>query len=234
MTTRSLVMIISCALFGAVAADTYCAGNASVAQSVLYTEPPCAIEAALAPGFSSRIEYAAVAVANLSFCCKSNYTALLPKGTDLAERDAEAQWLVASVERFLHRVDCSAVYPFHSCRPCLEAYRTWACAQLFPMRCLGSGAAAIKVCDDVCLEVQRKCPTELQFTCPLAIGTSDNGDGTYTAWRGGFDTGLFGRGGCNPGHYNLGPGSRYTSTRAAAASMQLPLLLLTVLLSVAA
>lgn len=122
------------------------------------------------------------------------------------------------------------------------------------------------ICEDVCLEVQRKCPSIINFHCPTQMSSNDNdGDGVYKRWQptgieeedrrrsstssffssqsatgarqkdreaevlrsaaagdsstdanggaGGGDGSvwLYGQGGCNPLHYNLGPGSKRTS-----------------------
>lgn len=53
------------------------------------------------------------------------------------------------------------------------------------------------------------------FTCPLDDNVDDNGDGKYGSWEGDSDIKLFGSGGCNPMHYNLGPGSQYGSARGS-------------------
>ncbi len=188
----------------------YCDGSAILSREMLYTEPPCSQTVEQRPAFNTSIQYARVELENLAFCCTANYTALVPIGTDLDQLDAEARSLAEMADRFLHRYDCAQFYPFHSCEPCRRAYRTWACSTVFPMKCLGQ-TSALQVCDDVCLEVQRKCPPEMHFYCPMDDNTDDAGDGQYGRWTGGSDVQLFGRGGCNPMQYNLGPNSQFGS-----------------------
>lgn len=189
----------------------YCSDRPSLSKVDLYEEPPCSQAVAQFPDFNSSIEYEAAPIHNLSFCCNSNYTALLPAGADPEVLDDEARDLFQTAARFLSRYDCLQFYPFHSCEPCLQAYRTWVCSVTFPMKCLGRGSVALQVCNDVCLEVQRKCPSEMHFFCPMDDNTDDGGDGQYGPWKGGNDV-LYGRGGCNPMQYNLGPGSPHSGT----------------------
>lgn len=210
----------------------YCAGSAIITDADLYESPPCDLSSYQVPAFSPRISYAAVELRALPFCCKANYTALVPAGTDVFVKDAEARFMFGFAERFVARYDCLGLYPFHTCEPCLNAYRTWLCSQAFPMRCSGSRDDALQVCTDVCLEVQRKCPAEMGFVCPLDEGTNDRGDGQYAEWRGGSQAALFGRGGCNPMHYTLGPGSPFSSRDTATGRSMVAALLCVVLLVV--
>ena len=204
---------------GGVAASSpsYCATRPSVSRARLYDEPPCDLRTTQRPRPSEDVEWRGYQLANLSFCCNANYTALLPVGTNVTAKDEEARWLFQSVEMLVRRLDCGAFYPLHSCTPCLDAYRTWLCATMFPMKCLGD-TVALQICNDVCLEVHRKCPTEVGFACPLDSGTRDEGDGIYGAWGAGTNIQLFGAGGCNPMHYNLGQGSPYASNDGSAAA----------------
>ena len=193
---------------------SYCDGQPSVSNDRLYDEPPCDLRTVQRPGPSDDVAWAGYRLAGLDFCCNANFTALLPVGTNVTEKDEEARWLYEAAAQLIERFDCPAFYPFQTCEPCLAAYRTWLCATVFPMKCLGE-PVALQVCNDVCLEVRRKCPTELGFTCPLDSGTQDGGDGVYGAWGAGGNVQLFGAGGCNPMHYNLGPGSPYSSNEEA-------------------
>lgn len=213
--------------------ERYCRGNASIDTVSLYTEPPCDRTREQTPGFNASIPYQGVPVGNLSFCCKANYTALVPLGSDVSVLDAEARYMYSFVENFLTRYDCTNFYPFHTCDLCRDAYRTWVCSLVFPMKCLGARNAALQVCDDVCLEVQRKCPSEMEFFCPLDDNSDDKGDGKYGDWTGGTDSTLFGAGGCNPMNYNLGPGSQYGSAGAPLSSLAVAALVVAMALTAA-
>jgi hypothetical protein len=207
--TTNLLLVVT--LTAVHVSARYCGTAAILSYEDLYEEPPCSTTVKQQQTFDGSIEYEGMRVGNLSYCCNANYTALVPRGTNLSVIDDEARTLAGRLDEFLSRYDCMQFYPFHTCELCREAYRTWVCALVFPMKCLGNRAAALQICSDVCLEVQRKCPPEIHFFCPLDDNTKDDGDGLYTPWRGGPEASLFGRGGCNPMHYNLGPGSPYTA-----------------------
>lgn len=208
VTLLAVLCLFSSMIF-ATAEAAYCDGVATISTESLYDEPPCDRTKEISPTFNTSINYEGVQIGNLSFCCTANYTALLPIGTNVAALDAEAAFLYGLAQKFLSTYDCTNFYPFRTCNICLDAYRTWICALMFPMKCLGTRPVALQICNDVCLEVQRKCPSEMHFFCPLDDNVNDNGDGKYSPWGGVSDVTLFGRGGCNPMHYNLGPGSQY-------------------------
>jgi hypothetical protein len=201
---------------GRVVVQPYCDGSSILTTAALYEEPPCSRSVEQTPSYDDALSYESYELSNLSFCCKSNYTTILPTGADVQQVDAEAQHLMSFVDTFLSRYDCSQFYPFQTCEHCRRAYRTWLCATMFPMKCLGSRPASLRTCEEVCLEVQRKCPPEMHFFCPLDDNTKDDGDGQYAPWHGGSENTLFGRGGCNPAHYNLGPGSPYSASPSAS------------------
>lgn len=196
----------------------YCRGTASIDQVALFTEPACDLGTSFVPPLSKAVAYEPVRLSNLSFCCKTNYTSLLALGTDVWLRDLETRWAFENTADQILMTDCAALYPFHSCEPCLEAYRTWLCSWMFPMKCLGASENVLRLCDSLCLEVQRKCPSSFRFICPLDEGTSDNGDGKYSPWIGNTPL-LFGNGGCNPAHYNLGPGSPFGDNEKSGAEL---------------
>lgn len=218
-------------LLGAMDTGTaaYCAGGASVPDASLYAVSPCERTgslpaAALHRGSKVLIKqnqnYTAVPLRGLPFCCKSNYTALLPAGVDPVDLDNIARGHFRRVLRSLELTDCKSFYPLRSCTPCLDAYRTWICALAFPLQCSGQRRNDVaKICNEVCLEVQRKCPGSLEFTCP----THDQwNDGSYGAFSVSPATNrslaAFGSGGCNPMQYNHGPNGLVFSLQAIAAS----------------
>ena len=122
------------------------------------------------PFFNRTITTISVFVSGLPFCCKVNYTVATANTLTALERDAQAQLFYEQVlTKLVARYDCPSFYPYHSCTPCLLAYRTWLCSVLFPMRCvtpLQGEVGTYKICFDVCYEVQRKCPAEFDFHCP--------------------------------------------------------------------
>lgn len=199
----------------------YCSGVASATPAELYRQPPCTDANVQRPFVdTASVSYAPYRIEGLSFCCKANYTALLPVGTDIAEKDAEAFALYDRAKRrLIDRFDCTSYYPLQTCEPCLYAYRTWLCAMMFPLRCEAQGTAfgghsALKVCKAVCLEVVRKCPAELEFSC----GFDESGVyGDWTRTNPVFDgAGGVGGGGCNRMHYNTVDG---VSRQSGAASL---------------
>lgn len=156
----------------------YCDGNATMSEPLLYETPSCSASNVQTPLHNSvratPLEF--YQLKGLSFCCKSNYTAALPRGTNITAKDEEARYLYQqAVENALRRYDCSTFYPFHSCAPCAYAYRSWVCATVFPLACrvVSSPSSAVSVaqrmpmCRDVCFEVARKCPYTFNFRCPL-------------------------------------------------------------------
>jgi hypothetical protein len=179
----------------------YCDGTPThpAGAAYLYREPPCEYDSIARPLLPLTVNYTAFAVRGLQFCCMSNYTAVLPYGTNLTEKDREAAAAYRRLEKFLQRVDCDKFYPFHSCEPCLYAYRSWLCATMLPLKCGGMNEA-IKVCDEVCMQVVRKCPAAVGFHC-----TKD--DQLYGSWSGG--PAAVGGGGCNPMQYNLGAAAHH-------------------------
>ena len=101
------------------------------------------------------------------FCCHSNYTTLIPRNVTVEYLDDKAQKYQAAAERLLSRYNCDDFYPFMNCTPCQYAYRSWVCSVMFPRKCRDSTDSQIighvqKVCKDVCYEVVRKCPVELE------------------------------------------------------------------------
>jgi len=154
----------------------YCDGTATLDESGLYTVPICTTSTVQLPLFNTYIvPMRAYDVGNLSFCCKANYTAVLPAGTNLTAKDGEARFLYDKlIAGLIGRYDCTRFYPFQSCAPCLYAYRSWVCATMFPMACFRTDTGtydSLRICDNVCLEVVRKCPSELGFDCPSVDGT---------------------------------------------------------------
>lgn len=189
----------------------YCAGVATAPLSELYQQPTCSASNTQRALLSNNktITHVAYALSNLSFCCKSNYTAWLPAGTNVSEKDEEARTLYDVARKsMLERFDCQHFYPFFTCDPCLYAYRTWVCAMVFPLRCVAStdptSSAALKVCSLICLDVMRKCPTEMGFMCGLDT------DGMYGVWEQTAPefqgSGGVGGGGCNRMHFNTQDG----------------------------
>eukprot|EP01061_Rhynchopus_euleeides_P020119 TRINITY_DN32862_c0_g1_i2.p1 TRINITY_DN32862_c0_g1~~TRINITY_DN32862_c0_g1_i2.p1 ORF type:complete len:258 (+),score=59.60 TRINITY_DN32862_c0_g1_i2:41-814(+) len=142
------------------------------------------------------------------FCCHSNYTALIPRNTTVEYLDAKAQKYHEAVQRLLSRYNCDDFYPYMNCTPCDYAYRSWVCSIMFPRKCRDSPDSRIlghtqKVCKDVCFEVVRKCPVELDFHCPTDASYGDWG--SEDEWR----TQEFGPfvGRCNPMQYNVEEGA---------------------------
>eukprot|EP00755_Sulcionema_specki_P004451 Sspe_Gene.30096::Locus_14694_Transcript_1_1_Confidence_1.000_Length_1198::g.30096::m.30096 len=137
------------------------------------------------------------------FCCMANYTTIISSQHTVAELDDKARAYYEAADRVLARFDCRDFYPFFNCTPCQHAYRSWVCSVLFPRKCAGSNKAQ-KVCDDVCFEVVRKCPLELEFHCPT--------DDSYGSWGvpSSWDENTYGpfRGRCNPMQLNLNSAAR--------------------------
>ena len=101
------------------------------------------------------------------FCCNANYTTQIPRNTSVEELDAKARQYYEAAERVLSRFNCRDFYPYFSCTPCQYAYRSWVCSIMFPRKCADIPAINVhghtqKVCKDVCYEVVRKCPVELE------------------------------------------------------------------------
>eukprot|EP01060_Flectonema_neradi_P009991 TRINITY_DN17135_c0_g1_i1.p1 TRINITY_DN17135_c0_g1~~TRINITY_DN17135_c0_g1_i1.p1 ORF type:complete len:239 (+),score=37.46 TRINITY_DN17135_c0_g1_i1:33-749(+) len=138
------------------------------------------------------------------FCCNSNYTTLIPSNTSVEELDTRARQYYEAAERVLSRFNCRDFYPYFSCAPCQYAYRSWVCSVMFPRKCADILSQNVfghtqKVCKDVCYEVVRKCPVELEFHCPT--------DDTYGDWgfAGDWSEPIMGafRGRCNPMELNI-------------------------------
>ena len=113
----------------------------------------------------SPFPFEALNVSNMSFCCGVNYVAWVPRGTDAKVKDEEARSLHDVLVNFLEGYNCGNFYPYHSCQPCLAAYRSWVCATLFPRKCRNREAGQ-RTCDVVCHGVTRTCPFEVEFDCP--------------------------------------------------------------------
>ena len=208
-------------------ARRYCSGGPTLPEHNLYISPSCTIGSVQTPMLnSSVIAYEARAVGNLSFCCKSNYTAVLPVGTNLTALDLEAKYLYDElVKGAIGRYDCRNFYPFMTCSHCLYAYRSWVCAITFPMACATEDGRyeALRMCDLVCWEVMRKCPVELGFSCPASANT----DALYAAPQP-IDPFTIakeikaGAAGCNPMDYSVASGVTVVVT-SAASSFEAPL-----------
>ncbi len=157
-------------------ARKYCSGGPTQPERNLYISPACTMTTVQRPllNRSGAVQYESRAVANLSFCCKSNYTAVVPVGSNLTELDNEARFLYnEAVKGIIGRYDCRGFYPYHTCAHCLYAYRSWVCAVTLPMACATEDGLVerLRMCDHVCLEVIRKCPIELGFSCPVGTNT---------------------------------------------------------------
>ncbi|KAJ9446321.1 hypothetical protein DIPPA_28357 [Diplonema papillatum] len=138
------------------------------------------------------------------FCCKSNYTTLIARNTTVEILDRKARDYQEAAGRVLSRFNCRDFYPYFNCTPCEQAYRSWVCSVIFPRKCRNEPAEGAfghtqKVCKDVCYDVVRRCPVELEFHCPTDDSYGDWGTDTNwdTANRGEF------RGMCNPMQLNL-------------------------------
>eukprot|EP01012_Entosiphon_sulcatum_P031212 TRINITY_DN3905_c0_g1_i1.p1 TRINITY_DN3905_c0_g1~~TRINITY_DN3905_c0_g1_i1.p1 ORF type:complete len:243 (-),score=9.17 TRINITY_DN3905_c0_g1_i1:3-731(-) len=102
---------------------------------------------------------------DLIFCAPYvNYTAILGT-TDVLSIDSKAADFFSAANRTLQRFDCRDFYPYNSCEPCRQAYARWICGIMFPMKCKGKTEVR-KLCKDICYNVVRKCPVELEFNCP--------------------------------------------------------------------
>eukprot|EP00164_Ancoracysta_twista_P002817 GFYU01003748.1.p1 GENE.GFYU01003748.1~~GFYU01003748.1.p1 ORF type:complete len:193 (+),score=47.11 GFYU01003748.1:121-699(+) len=105
-----------------------------------------------------------------SFCGRffpSPYTAVLPAGDTAATMDTQCQNFYKAVDSLLSRYNCDEQYSFYNCDDCRTAYSRWVCAVKFP-KCSGGVQAdnIVKPCRDICEDVVRKCPVELNFVCP--------------------------------------------------------------------
>lgn len=157
-------------------ARRYCDGQPSLPVRNLYIPAACSVANAQTPLLNRTVPQRAYVIANLSFCCKSNYTAVLPAGTNITAKDMEARWLYnEALKGIISRFDCESLYPFGSCTHCLYAFRSWICAVTFPMACLTDSGnyEALRLCDLVCWEVMRKCPINMGFDCPENYNTAD-------------------------------------------------------------
>ena len=101
------------------------------------------------------------------FCCTANYTAIIALNATVEALDEQAQKYYEAADRLLSRYNCEDFYPFLNCTPCQYAYRTWVCSIMFPRKCRDAPSYGVvghvqKVCKDVCYEVVRKCPVELE------------------------------------------------------------------------
>jgi hypothetical protein len=206
---------------------TYCSGTPTIPNESLYVVQECLDSTVQTPLLNaSEVAHEFYAVSNLSFCCKVNYTSVLPAGTNLTEKDREAEFFYnLAVEGFFASYDCTTLYPYSTCGPCLYTYRSWVCSLMFPLACSSTsdaGAAqALQVCAGVCLEVIRKCPPELNFRCPMDSIYATYGNPQPTGVLGGAAS--FGNGGCNPMQYNT---ELWNS--ASGSTMYLALLLVAV------
>jgi len=111
---------------------------------------------------------------SLNFCHMVNYQALLPVNMDPQTADLKAQAFYDKTVQLLQRYDCRDFYPYRTCDRCKTNYRVWVCGVMFPMACnndFGGIVEARKMCNDVCYEVVRKCPVELDFHCPTDDST---------------------------------------------------------------
>eukprot|EP01063_Lacrimia_lanifica_P011626 TRINITY_DN18354_c0_g1_i2.p2 TRINITY_DN18354_c0_g1~~TRINITY_DN18354_c0_g1_i2.p2 ORF type:complete len:268 (+),score=96.98 TRINITY_DN18354_c0_g1_i2:64-804(+) len=138
------------------------------------------------------------------FCCMTNYTTMIPKSTTVFALDEKARLYQEAAERVLARFNCDGFYPYFNCTPCQYAYRSWVCGVMFPRACADDAKRGVfghtqKVCKDVCYEVMRKCPVELEFHCPT--------DDSYGTWGtpSDWDAEALGPypGDCNPMDYNI-------------------------------
>jgi hypothetical protein len=193
-------------------ARRYCDGVASISDDLLYETSLCTAASTQSPLFDTAVvSMELVELRNLSFCCKSNYTAVLPVGTNITAKDEEAKFLYEqAVNGALLRYDCSTFYPFRTCAPCAYAYRSWVCSLMFPLACRIDGTTdgtissfqAMPICREVCLEVLRKCPSVFGFICP-----------TSSQYRNPVVPDAFvnitsiGAGGCNPMNYDHARGA---------------------------
>mmetsp|Transcript_4300 Transcript_4300/g.16219 ORF Transcript_4300/g.16219 Transcript_4300/m.16219 type:complete len:276 (-) Transcript_4300:146-973(-) len=99
---------------------------------------------------------------------------------NISRVDQDAQDMYETVASVLQRYNCRDFYPYMSCNRCMEYYKNWACAVTLPMWNESSlyRAGTVKMCADVCWEVVRKCPVELEFYCPThddSFATFDEG-----------------------------------------------------------
>jgi hypothetical protein len=79
---------------------------------------------------------------------------------DFESIDSYAEQMHYNLTRFLIRYNCRDFYPYHSCDPCSNAYRSWSCGVLFPK--FNSIQSVTSMCKQVCFNVIQKCPVELQ------------------------------------------------------------------------
>lgn len=209
----------------------YCDGTSRLPTQFLYPSSRCTGPTTRTPLIDhSQQEYELVALSNLSFCCKSNYTAVMLKGTDVKAKDDEARYLYQMfVDGTLSKYDCTSFYPLNTCAPCAYAYRSWICAQLFPLACLdinGRGQV-MPICETVCLEVMRKCPSTLGFVCPTIVG---NVYGPPVPTDTFVNGSTFGALGCNPMQYDVaasvGVGSALAKSHGNVNRVSAPLGLL--------
>lgn len=203
-------------------ARRYCDGVASVSDDLLYETSLCTVTSTQTPLFDTAVvSMDLVELRNLSFCCKANYTTVLPVGTNVTAKDEEARFLYnQAVGGALLRYDCSTYYPYRTCAPCAYAYRSWICSLVFPLACRIPGTTdgtissyqAMPICREVCLEVVRKCPSVFQSTCPRSTQYASPvpPDAFVNATS-------IGAGGCNPMNYDhaRGAGLAVASTSAA-------------------
>ncbi|CUG89466.1 GPI-anchored surface protein, putative [Bodo saltans] len=189
-------------------ARRYCDGVASVSDDLLYETSLCTATSTQAPLFDTAVvSMQLVELRNLSFCCKSNYTSVLPVGTNVTAKDEEAKFLYEqALNGALLLTDCSSFYPFRTCAPCAYAYRSWVCSLIFPLACRIDGTTdgtissyqAMPICREVCLEVVRKCPSVFQSMCPVSSSQYRNPivpDAFVNVTS-------IGAGGCNPMNYD--------------------------------
>lgn len=184
----------------------YCDGGPSIPESQLHVLPSCAAIGEVQRPMLDHglIEYALYDVHGMPFCCKSNYTVVLPKGTNVTQQDEQAKLLYdLMITSSLKTVDCTQFYPLRTCAACAYAYRSFICAYMFPMACASqnpvTGIQQVPICRDVCLEVTRKCPNKFRFKCPKENYRTPI---TFTGEMFANGSTLF-HSGCNPMHYNL-------------------------------
>eukprot|EP01059_Diplonema_ambulator_P028074 TRINITY_DN46791_c0_g1_i1.p1 TRINITY_DN46791_c0_g1~~TRINITY_DN46791_c0_g1_i1.p1 ORF type:complete len:241 (+),score=19.61 TRINITY_DN46791_c0_g1_i1:50-772(+) len=150
-------------------------------------------------------QYLTVNLVNMTgsmFCCNVNYTTVIERTQTVESLDDQARRYHEAASKVLARFNCRDFYPYFNCTPCQMAYRSWVCSVMFPRKCKDTDTQfgrKQKTCSEVCYEVVRKCPVELEFHCPT--------DDSYGQWDGGepiTDPATF-RGRCNPMQLNLNP-----------------------------
>lgn len=153
--------------------------QSQINSSLIYNDP--VVE--LPTGTAIILDPSGIEFANTSYIFidgqlpNSSYTGTI---INITQVDEDARMMYDAVYQALRRYNCRDFYPYLSCDPCLNYYKNWACAITFPKwdEDAENQVGSKKLCSDVCWEVVRKCPVELEFHCPSesnAFDTFENG-----------------------------------------------------------